>query len=371
RVKTQGRNPGYAPPSVYAHLPLLPDIIDYDLDVLFVGINPGVQSSSRSHHFANPTNHFWPCLSDSGLLPPGVRLGPNDDHLLPSIANMGLTNLVDRPSRMGNELSEAECRASVPTLMAKIKKYRPRFVCFVSKQAWEMFTGIGLGLQTGWVGWDDEEEDEILQSDNEMNIPKKEEEGEDEVLKKEEDTDVLMKTENNQDDDDEEEETKPKKEEDDSEPRKRTFRTVQDEIESTGYRISPYLEDGPAIKKLKGDLAREGTPSPLIKREPSLSDGLLRIKKEEEEDKKEQKAKTDIPAVVRHHRNGAKTTTKTTEAAAAAAATTSKRGYVRGSRMFVMPSTSGRVTQYKREDKLAYLQQLSELVRKDRKLRGL
>ncbi|KAF9986052.1 hypothetical protein BGZ65_008938, partial [Modicella reniformis] len=31
----------YAPPEVYAHLNIVPDIIDYDLDVLFVGINPG------------------------------------------------------------------------------------------------------------------------------------------------------------------------------------------------------------------------------------------------------------------------------------------------------------------------------------------
>lgn len=44
----------------------LPDYIDYDLRVLFVGINPGITSAARGHHFAGPTNHFWPCLSDSG-----------------------------------------------------------------------------------------------------------------------------------------------------------------------------------------------------------------------------------------------------------------------------------------------------------------
>ncbi|KAI8605739.1 uracil-DNA glycosylase-like protein, partial [Dissophora ornata] len=211
------------------------DIIDYDLDVLFVGINPGVKSSERSHHFAGPTNHFWPCLSDSGrcLLPPGVRLGPNDDRSLPAICNMGLTNLVDRPSRMGDELSVAECRAAAPILTAKIKKYRPRFVCFVSKQAWDMYSGVGLGLQTAWVSWYNEVED--------GNFP------------------VLGQNDNDDDG---------------------GIYAIQNNLEAEGYRV-------------------------------------------------------------------------------------------RGSRMFVMPSTSGRVTQYRREDKLAFFKQLAELVRKDRQVRGV
>lgn len=44
----------------------LPDYLDYDLRVLFIGINPGITSAARGHHFAGPTNHFWSCLSESG-----------------------------------------------------------------------------------------------------------------------------------------------------------------------------------------------------------------------------------------------------------------------------------------------------------------
>lgn len=46
----------------------VPDILDYDLRVLFVGINGGLTSSKKGHHFAGATNHFWPCLSGSGQL---------------------------------------------------------------------------------------------------------------------------------------------------------------------------------------------------------------------------------------------------------------------------------------------------------------
>ncbi|KAF9360101.1 hypothetical protein BGX26_010538 [Mortierella sp. AD094] len=342
RAKT-GRNPGYSAPEVYSHLALLPDIIDYDLDVLFVGINPGVMSSQRSHHFSNPTNHFWPCLSDSGLLPPGVRLGPDDDQSLPGLCNMGLTNLVDRPSRMGNELSVAECRAAAPVLTAKIKKYRPRFVCFVSKQAWDMYAGVGLGLQTAWVSWYDEPEDESL---------------------------VGIK-----DDDDDLDNGRSHS---------------QNNLDMQGYRLAPYFERGPSADNLKSELEAEGVPSSL-KREPMEVEGFG-IKSEPEDEKKPIKAELDDIKPVKlelDEKNGIKaeemedkkikldsgeggsSSTGHIRSRANESLESKYRGGIRGSRMFVMPSTSGRVTQYRKEDKLAYFKQLAELVRKDRRMRGV
>lgn len=32
----------------------------------FNGCSPGYLSASIGHHFANPTNHFWKCLYQSG-----------------------------------------------------------------------------------------------------------------------------------------------------------------------------------------------------------------------------------------------------------------------------------------------------------------
>ncbi|KAF9203920.1 hypothetical protein BGZ49_005892 [Haplosporangium sp. Z 27] len=328
------RNSSYSSPEVYAHLALLPDIIDYDLDVLFVGINPGVMSSQRSHHFSNPTNHFWSCLSDSGLLPPGVRLGPNDDQFLPAICNMGLTNLVDRPSRMGNELSESECRAAAPILTAKIKKYRPRFVCFVSKQAWDMYAGVGLGLQTAWVSWYDETEDECL---------------------------VGVK--------------------DDDDFKDGKSYTAQNNLDTQGYRLAPYFQRGPSVDKLESELEAEGVPSPFknelmetenpsIKHEPEDEKGLT---KTELDDTKPTKVKSelDVENGIKLDSSEGNSSIRNIRSQANESLESKRRGSVRGSRMFVMPSTSGRVTQYKREDKLAYFKQLAELVHKDRRMRGV
>jgi len=38
------------------------DLIDYDLKVLFCGINPGIWSGATGFHFAKPGNRFWKAL---------------------------------------------------------------------------------------------------------------------------------------------------------------------------------------------------------------------------------------------------------------------------------------------------------------------
>lgn len=120
---------GFAPPEKYSHLNALQDYLEENLDIVFCGINPGQNSAEIGHHFGGPTNHFWPCLYESGLTT--ERLQPTQDHTLPSRFSIGMTNLVDRPTAEQNELSRAEQLASVPSLLSKISKYKPKIVCFV------------------------------------------------------------------------------------------------------------------------------------------------------------------------------------------------------------------------------------------------
>ncbi|KDQ53779.1 hypothetical protein JAAARDRAFT_72403 [Jaapia argillacea MUCL 33604] len=131
---------GYAPPETYAHLNFLHDYLKEDLDVMFCGINPGYKSATEGYHYAHPTNHFWKCLHQSGMVPQYVP--PSDDHNLPKSYNLGLTNLVERPSAEAGELSNQEMKASVPQLLAKIKEYHPRIVCFVGKGMWDIVESV-------------------------------------------------------------------------------------------------------------------------------------------------------------------------------------------------------------------------------------
>ncbi|KAH7882254.1 uracil-DNA glycosylase-like protein [Phlebopus sp. FC_14] len=127
---------GYAEPEVYAHLHLLQDYLQSGLDVVFCGINPGYMSAQVGHHFANPTNHFWRCLHKSELT--STFVPPSEDYTLMERFNIGLTNLVDRPSAEASELSKSEMVASVPAFLEKIALHKPRFVCFVGMGIWDI-----------------------------------------------------------------------------------------------------------------------------------------------------------------------------------------------------------------------------------------
>ncbi|WP_448639170.1 G/U mismatch-specific DNA glycosylase [Geodermatophilus sp. URMC 63] len=130
----------------------LPDVVAPDLDVLFCGINPSLLSAARGHHFARPGNRFWPALHLAGLTP--RRLAPEEDRELPRYG-LGVTNLVDRPTRTAAELSAEELRDGVAALEELVARYRPRVVAVLGISAWRLATGrarAGWGRQDHRLG---------------------------------------------------------------------------------------------------------------------------------------------------------------------------------------------------------------------------
>lgn len=103
----------------------VPDVIDHGLDVLFVGINPGLYSAAIAHHFGRPGNRFWPALHAGGFTP---RLFSPFEEILLLDLRLGLTNLVDRATATADELSPDELRSGAARLKRKVQRYRPRFV---------------------------------------------------------------------------------------------------------------------------------------------------------------------------------------------------------------------------------------------------
>ena len=113
----------------------LPDIVAPDLLVLFCGINPGIKSAESGHNFARPGNRFWPALHGGGFTP--RRLRPEEDGLLPQFG-LGITNLVDRPSRGEADLSKEEIRAGAAALEALVARIRPRVLAMVGIGAYRV-----------------------------------------------------------------------------------------------------------------------------------------------------------------------------------------------------------------------------------------
>jgi thymine-DNA glycosylase len=148
---------GYAAPSTYAHLKPLPDVITPNLICLFVGLNPGVQTSIQGHAYAHPSNLFWKLLHSSGCTT--RRCQPSEDQDLPRLFALGNTNIVSRPTRNGSELSKSEMDESVWELEEKVRKWRPESVCIVGKSIWESIWrarhGRGIKKEEFKYGWQD------------------------------------------------------------------------------------------------------------------------------------------------------------------------------------------------------------------------
>ena len=126
------------------------DHIKPNVQILFVGINPGLRSAAMGHHFAGHSNRFWKLLFESKLTP--MPLTYRDDWRLPEWG-LGLTNIVQRPSAGIDVLKPREYIAGRKRLLATVTRYRPHAVALLGVTIYrtlflEYRTGrISLGLQ--------------------------------------------------------------------------------------------------------------------------------------------------------------------------------------------------------------------------------
>ena len=100
----------------------VPDVVGPGLQVLFCGINPSLRSGETGFHFARPGNRFWPALHLAGFTPRVLR--PEESADLPRYG-IGVTNLVDRPTRAASDLADEEIRAGVAALAALVERWEP------------------------------------------------------------------------------------------------------------------------------------------------------------------------------------------------------------------------------------------------------
>ncbi|XP_021350990.1 uncharacterized protein LOC110448845 [Mizuhopecten yessoensis] len=117
---------------------LLPDHLAEDLDIVIVGINPGLMAAYVGHHYAGPGNHFWKCMYLSGLIP--EPLTAYDDTKLLNYG-IGFTNIVARTTRGSADLTRKEIKEGAKYLSEKLNKYKPKIAVFNGKGIYEVFLG--------------------------------------------------------------------------------------------------------------------------------------------------------------------------------------------------------------------------------------
>lgn len=141
-------------------LPDLPPSIAPGITIVFVGYNPGVESSKQQHHYAHFTNLFWKLFNASDILRKIIdrrNIYIEDHDLLKELYNdegictaaarhdndllefgVGFTDLVLRCTKTAQELSLKEKVANVPRLMLEFKSSEAPFVVFIGKGIWEI-----------------------------------------------------------------------------------------------------------------------------------------------------------------------------------------------------------------------------------------
>jgi TDG/mug DNA glycosylase family protein len=131
---------------------VLVPIVGPGLDVLFVGINPGLRSAAVGHNFARPGNRFYPALHAAGFTP--RVLAPAEDVDLPAYG-VGITNIASRATRDAAQLSREELRAGAAKLEALVAGVQPRLVAILGLTAYRTAFGRAkatMGLQEDTIG---------------------------------------------------------------------------------------------------------------------------------------------------------------------------------------------------------------------------
>lgn len=160
----------YAHPDKYIHLDNLPPLLKPSLSCLFIGYNPGLVSALKGHYYAHPTNLFWSLIYESRVVDRPVTY--KDDEALLDEYNYGFHDLVLRPTKGINELSNQEMIDNVPRLEEELVEYSPKVVCFVGKGIWEKIYRykVGKRLSTKEFTWGLQSNEEFVLADGKCKL---------------------------------------------------------------------------------------------------------------------------------------------------------------------------------------------------------
>lgn len=128
------------------------DVIAPGLRVLFCGINPGLYTAAIGHHFGRPGNRFWSVLHASGFT--DRVLSPFEERALLDLG-LGVTNIVNKATRVAEELTPDDLREGARVLERKVLRYRPRALAILGLGAYRSAfarSKTTVGLQPETIG---------------------------------------------------------------------------------------------------------------------------------------------------------------------------------------------------------------------------
>jgi TDG/mug DNA glycosylase family protein len=123
--------------------PMLPDLLQPGLGLVFCGTAAGRRSAAEGAYYAHPGNQFWRALHAVQLTP--RQFAPVEFPLLPALG-IGLTDLAKH--HMGNDDELPRDAFDVLALRRKIERHAPSLLAFTSKAAARLV--LGHAVDYGW-----------------------------------------------------------------------------------------------------------------------------------------------------------------------------------------------------------------------------
>ena len=129
---------------------ILPDLLDYNLNIVFCGTAASKKSKKLNAYYAGPGNKFWKTLYEIGLT--NIQLNPQQFETLLEY-NIGLTDICKTDYGNDNEVDTS--KYDVDGFNVKILEYKPKIVCFNGKNAAKAYLNqkkVDYGYQDKRVG---------------------------------------------------------------------------------------------------------------------------------------------------------------------------------------------------------------------------
>ncbi len=113
--------------------PLLPDIIDEDIEILFVALAPSQASVDAGHYFTGDEVNLYRLLREAGLTP--REFSPQEDNMVTQ-SQLGFTHLIKSQIKT-DDIKPATFRMG--SLIRIVFRFEPFVVCFLGKETYRHF----------------------------------------------------------------------------------------------------------------------------------------------------------------------------------------------------------------------------------------
>jgi len=138
-----GRRPTKAELATFQGL-TVDDLLPPNLNLLFVGINPGLWTAAVNAHFARPGNRFWPALYRAGITSVDVDAScglPDQARSEFESKGIGISNICPIATARADELSKQQLRDGGETLRALVRERKPNVVAILGVTAYRQAFG--------------------------------------------------------------------------------------------------------------------------------------------------------------------------------------------------------------------------------------